>query len=242
MGILDNKISLVTGASKNIGAAIAISLAKEGSTVFINYNSHEDLATNVLKDARKYNPLCEIIKSDVSEFFQVEQMINKIVNKHGKIDILVNNAGINSDKTLEKMEIDSWSKVLDVNLTGVFNVTKCALPHIPDFGNIINISSLSADYCLFGQSNYASSKAAINAFTKSISKELAKRKIRVNAISPGFIDTEMTKQIPLEVRKKYIEMIPLKRFGKSEDITKTLFYILNTDYLTGSIIRITGGL
>ncbi len=101
---------------------------------------------------------------------------------------------------------------------------------------------MSADYCLFGQSNYASSKAAVNAFTKTISKELAKRNIRVNAISPGFIETEMTKQMPLKIREKYIKMIPLKRFGKLEDVTKTIFYILDTDYLTGSIIKVTGGM
>ena len=242
MGILNNKVSLVTGASKNIGSAIALSLAKQGSIVFINYNSNEFLANKLLIELKKYNSLCEIVKADVSNQSQVKQMIFKIIEKHDKIDILVNNAGITLDKTFEKMENDSWSKVVDVNLNGVFNVTKESLPHIPDFGNIINISSLSADYCLFGQSNYASSKAAVNAFTKTISKELAKRNIRVNAISPGFIETEMTKQMPLKIREKYIKMIPLKRFGKLEDVTKTIFYILDTDYLTGSIIKVTGGM
>lgn len=237
-----NKIALVTGASKGIGKSIALTLAKAGCVVYINYHHSSDKAKEVLKLVQNYSPESKIIKANIANIQEVENMIN-IIKKHSKkLDILVNNAGIVRDKTFKKMSLNQWYDVINTNLNGTFNVTKKALEIMPKNSNIINISSIGANICPFGQSNYSASKAGIEAMTKTLAKELAKDEIRVNAIAPGAIDTDMLSTVPFLVKRIMKKRIPLKRFGKPENISKAVMFILDNDYVTGSIIKVSGGL
>ena len=193
--LLKGKVALVTGASQGIGKATAIALAKEGADVIVNYIGTEENAVKVVGEIKKLNANAIAIKADVSNFNEVEDMFNIVREKFKKLNILVNNAGITKDRTLKNMTQEEWQKVIDVNLTGVYNVTKNALPLIEDHGRIISISSIAGLCGNFGQCNYSASKAGIIGFTKSLAKELGKRKITVNAVAPGFIETDLTKDI-----------------------------------------------
>ena len=242
--MLKNKIALVTGASKGIGAAITIELAKSGATVLINYNSSELKAKEVLNEARKYSQNSEIIKCNVSKKEEVVKMVEEIKSKHKKIDILVNNAGITKDRTLKKMSDEEWNEVISTNLNSIFYVTKNTLEIMPEGSSIVNLSSIVGINGNFGQCNYSASKSAIIGFTKSLAKELGKHKIRVNAIAPGFIDTEMTSSIPFITKKIIISQIPLQRMGTTEEVAKLAVFLASdaSGYITGQVIRIDGGL
>ena len=237
------KVVLVTGASRGIGKAIAIELAKNSINVAINYNKDEKEALAVVEEIKKLGVECISIKADVSNFEECAAMIEAIRKKFGALDILVNNAGALSDKTLKNMTKEQWDIVIKTNLYGTFNVTKNALSLIKDNGRIINISSIVGLSGNFGQSNYAASKAGIIGFTKSLAKELGKRKITVNAVAPGFIDTHMTKSIPFIRRKIILAMIPLGRPGLPQDVANLVTFLASdkSSYITGEVICVDGG-
>ena len=242
--MLAGKIALITGASRGIGKAIAIELAKQGADVVVNYNKNEKEALEVVGEIKSIGRKSLAVKADVSSFDEVSRMIDIVKNKFGRIDILVNNAGIIMDKTLQNMSLEEWSSVIKINLNGVYNTTRNALTLMGKGGRIINISSVVALQGNFGQTNYAASKAGIIGFTKSLAKELGKYGITVNAIAPGFIESEMTNKTPF-IRRKIIEwMITLKRAGKPEEVAYAAAFLASEDasYITGQVLCVSGGL
>ena len=242
--ILSGKIALVTGASRGIGRAIAIELARDGADIVVNYHHNEQEAMEVVHEIEKLGRKAVALKADVSEFAQVSKMCSTIKEKFGRLNIIVNNAGITIDRTLKKMSQDEWNKVIDINLGSVYNITRNAVPILEKKSRIINISSVVGLYGNFGQTNYAASKAGIIGFTKSLAKELAKHETTVNAIAPGFIESEMTKKIPFLKKKMVLWMIPLKRIGKAEEIAHLVSFLASekASYITGQVISVSGGL
>jgi len=243
--MLKGKIALVTGASRGIGKAIAMDLSKNGADLIINYYSQgKEEALKTVEDIKKNGKEAIAIPADVGNFDEVSEMFKTIKEKFGKIDILVNNAGIVKDKTLKNMSKEEWGSVINTNLTGVFNVTKHSLEIMPEGSKIVNISSVVGMNGNFGQTNYSASKAGIIGLTKSLAKEVAKKKIRVNAVAPGFVETEMTRDIPY-IRKVIVKMfIPLKRLGSVQDIANVVTFLVSdkSSYVTSQVIRVDGGL
>ena len=242
--MFDDKIALVTGASRGIGKAIAIELAKNGADVVVNYSRDDKAAINVVEQIKNLGRKSIAIKADVSDFDDVANMFNIVKERFGKLDILINNAGVTMDRTLRKMSEEEWGKVIEVNLNSIYNVTKNALQLLEKNSHIINISSIVGMYGNFGQTNYAASKAGIIGFTKSLAKELGKHGITVNAIAPGFIESDMTNKIPF-IRKKIIEwLIPLKRIGLPEEVAYAAAFLASdsASYITGQVISVNGGL
>ena len=242
--MVSKKFALITGASRGIGKAIAIELAKNGFSVVINYNKDEKEAIAVVEEAKKLGVESIAVKADVSKFDDCVMMMDIIKKKFGCLDVLVNNAGALSDKTLKNMAKEQWDFVINVNLNGAFNVTKNALALMRENGRIINISSVAGLLGNFGQTNYAASKAGIIGFTKSLAKELGKRKITVNAVAPGFVETYMTKSIPFLRRRLIMAMIPLGRAGLPEDVANLVAFLASdkANYITGEVICVDGGL
>ena len=242
--ILKNNIALVTGASRGIGKAIALELAKNGADVIVNYNRDEKGAAEVAREISKLGRKCIAIKSDVSNYDDVNKMCNIIKEKFKKLNIVVNNAGITMDRTLKRMSKDEWNNVINVNLNGIYNVTKNVLPLLEKNSRIISISSIIGVYGNFGQTNYAASKAGIIGFTKTLAKEMAKYGTTVNAIAPGFIESEMTNKLSFLRKKVILWMIPLKRTGLPEEVAHFAVFLSseNASYITGQIININGGL
>ncbi len=240
----NKKVALVTGASKGIGKAIAIELAKNNMNIVINYNKDEKEAVNVVEDIKKLGVESIAVKADVSSFEECSKMIEIIRKRFGFLNILVNNAGALMDKTLKNMTKEQWDFVLRTNLDGAFNVTKNALSIIRDNGRIINISSIIGISGNFGQTNYAASKAGIIGFTKSLAKELGKHKITVNAVAPGFVETQMTKGVPFIRKRIILAMIPIGRAGVPEDIANLVAFLASdkASYITGEVICVDGGL
>ncbi len=239
-------VALITGASKGIGAQIARQLAQKGIVVLVNYSSSDDAAIALQQEIRRDGGECELYKFNVADFSQVKTAIDGIIKKYKKIDYLINNAGITSDNLLLKMSEEEFSKVIDVNLKGAFNCTK----HVSrwmiknKFGVIINISSIIGLMGNAGQSNYAASKSGLIGFTKSLAKELGSRNIRVNAIAPGFIETEMTEKLNIIQKKTLVSSIALKRLGSTEDVANLVEFLISEEasYITGETINISGGL
>ena len=240
----ERKVALITGASRGIGKSIAIELAKNNINVIINYYRDEKEAIEVAESIKKLGVDSIYVKADVSRFEECAKMIETIKKKFGHLDILVNNAGALLDKALKNMTKGQWDLVVKTNLDGTFNVTKNCLTLIRDGGRIINISSIVGISGNFGQTNYAASKAGIIGFTKSLAKELGKNKITVNAIAPGYIETNMTKDIPFIRKKIILVMIPLGRTGIPEDVAHLVAFLASdkAGYLTGEVIRVDGGL
>jgi 3-oxoacyl-[acyl-carrier protein] reductase len=243
---LKGRTALVTGGSRGIGRAVALALAEEGADVAVNYVSSESAARGVVEGIGKMGRRAILAQADVSDYPDTFRMAQDVLREFGHLDILVNNAGINSDKTFTKMDHASWRKVLGTNLDGVFNCTKVfvdgMLAHA--YGRVVNMTSVIGQIGNFGQANYAASKAGVAAFTKSLAKELAGKGITVNAVAPGFIETEMVSNIPDKVKNKLLEQIPLKRFGTAEEVARAVVYIVSSDgdYITGAELSINGGL
>jgi len=238
---MKDKVVLITGASGGIGKAIAKKFAAARAEVALNdiAPSEEALKSFSQEIGAKY------FLADVSKLEKVEKMVEEIQKEFGRLDVLVNNAGITQDRTLAKMTKEEWQKVIDVNLTGVFNCSKSALPLlIVNQGNIVNISSLVGQRGNFGQTNYAAAKAGIIGFTKSLAKEVGRLGVRVNAIAPGFIETRLTENLPPEVTETVKKFTPLGRFGKPEEVANLIFFLASdqANFITGAVVNIDGGL
>ena len=242
---LDGKVSLITGSARGIGRAIALAFAKEGAHIVVaDVNLAE--ADKTAKDIEALGGKTLALAMDVTDFTKTEEALNKILDKFGKVDILVNNAGITKDNLLLRMSQQDWDAVINVNLKGTFNCIKAvSRPMIKQrYGKIINIASIIGIIGNAGQANYAASKAGIIALTKTAAKELASRNINVNAVAPGFIQTDMTAKLPEEIKKKMMEVIPLDKFGTPEDVAAVCLFLASEDssYVTGQTIVVDGGM
>lgn len=242
---LKNKVALVTGSSRGIGKAIALTFAKEGANVVINYVKNMQMAEEVVNQIKAFGQHSLAIRADVSDDKQVENMVQEIIDKFGKIDILVNNTGIIRDNTIRKMTKEQWDEVISVNLTSVFNCTKAAINYMreQESGRIINIISVQAQTGVIGASNYAASKSGIVGFTKSAAREVARKNITVNAVALGFFKTGLLYELSEELRESILQKIPMARFGELEEIAKTILFLASDDssYITGQVININGG-
>jgi 3-oxoacyl-[acyl-carrier protein] reductase len=242
---LQDKVALVTGAARGIGREIALTFAQEGADIII-CDVNLELASHTQKEIQGLGRQSLALACDVTNLAQVEEMTNKILDKFKKIDILVNNAGITKDGLLLRMSESDWDTVLNVNLKGTFNCTRAISKVMLKnrTGKIINIASIIGIIGNVGQANYAASKAGIIALTKTTAKELASRGICVNAIAPGFIQTEMTAKLPPEVQEKMLKEIPLGIFGQPRDVANLALFLASSDadYITGQVIVIDGGM
>jgi len=243
---LGGKVAIVTGASRGIGRSIAINLAKCGANVVVNYKKDEKEAYKTLDMIKQAGSVGIVVQGDVSLYSSAERMVQHTLSKMGKVDILVNNAGISKIGLFIDMKEDEWNSIIDVNLKGVLNCTHSVLKHMisKKAGSIINISSMWGNVGAACESIYSASKGAINLFTKSIAKEMAPSNIRVNAVAPGVIDTEMNSWLKDDERKELIKDIPIGKFGKCEDIAKAVCFLAgeSSAYITGQIITVDGGM
>lgn len=241
-----DKVALVTGAARGIGKQIAITLAKEGYNIALNYRTNTDSIVELKNQIENFGVECLLVQGDVSVFEDAERIANETFEKFGRINVLVNNAGITKDMLLLRMKPEDFMNVIDVNLVGTYNMTKNISGYMMKAreGRIINVSSVVGISGNAGQSNYSASKAGIIGFTKSLAKELASRNILVNAVAPGFIETDMTKVLKDEVKEKIAEQIPLRREGKAEEVANVVKFLASDDssYITGQVINIDGGM
>jgi len=241
---LEGQIALVTGASRGIGKAIAISLAKEGAEVIINYSSSLENANKVISEIHSFGGKAYPLQADISSETSVNELIKTILDKNKKVDVLVNNAGITKDGLLMRMKTDDWQKVLDLNLSGVFYCTRAVSRQMlkQKKGRIINITSVVGLMGNAGQANYSAAKAGVIGLTQSAAKEFASRGITVNAVAPGFISTDMTKDLNSEA---ILNAIPLRRFGNPEDVAGAVKFLAadpSAAYITGQTIQVDGGM
>ena len=244
--ILKGKTALVTGASRGIGKAIALQLAAEGAKVAINFAGNTAKAEEVKSEIESNGGEALLVQADVSSAESVEEMVNKVTEKFGKIDILVNNAGITRDGLLMRMKDSDFDEVINTNLKGVFNCTKTVskLMIKQRSGRIVNMASIVAITGNAGQTNYAAAKAGIIGFSKSAAKEFASRGITVNVVAPGFIETDMTAVLPEKVKEAMLKEIPLGRIGEPADIANAVKFLVSdqASYITGQVIRVDGGM
>ena len=239
---MENKVAIVTGGLQGIGKSCALRLAKSGYSIAINDVKDENDAVPCLEDIKTLGVNVFYFKADVTNPEQCEEFVNKVIDKFGRIDVLVNNAGITKDNLFIRMSPKEWEAVININLTGVFNITKPIVKIMMKQrqGSIVNMTSVSGVMGNPGQANYSSSKAGLIGLTKTLAKELATRNVRVNAVAPGFIDTAMTEKLD---REKLTSYIPMARLGKPEEIADTVFFLAETaSYVTGQIINVDGGL
>ncbi|HHT9134919.1 MAG TPA: 3-oxoacyl-[acyl-carrier-protein] reductase [Candidatus Avalokitesvara rifleensis] len=243
---LKGKVAIVTGGTRGIGRAIALELARNGADVAFSYAKNVEKAKEVEGEIKKLGVKALAMQSDVANFNQSKEMVNNAIKELGKIDLLVNNAGITRDKILMMMSEEDWKAVIDTNLSGVFNCSKAAV--VPMMkqrsGSIINITSVSGLVGMAGQTNYSSSKAGIIGFTKALAKEVARRGVRVNAVAPGFIETEMVQALNQKYIDEMLKLIPLGRVGKAEEVARVVAFLASDDasYITGHVINVDGGM
>ena len=244
--MLEGKIALVTGAAKGIGRAIALALAADGATVVVNYNGSKERAEQVVEEIKALGADGMAYQCNVADTAATADMVKEVIKTYGKLDILVNNAGITRDNLIMKMSEEDFDAVIDANLKGCFNTIKAVSRQMlkQRAGRIINITSVSGILGNAGQANYAASKAGVIGLTKTMARELASRGITVNAVAPGFVDTDMTQVLPENVKEAATAQIPLGRFGKPEDIANMVAYLASekASYITGQIISVDGGM
>lgn len=244
--MLENRVALVTGAGRGIGRAIALKLASEGAAVIVNYHGSESKAKEVVSLIEEKGGKAEAFQCNVADFSACGQMMESIIEKYGHLDILVNNAGITKDNLLIKMSEEEFDAVIDTNLKGAFHCMKHVSRQMVKqrSGRIINISSVSGVSGNAGQTNYSASKAGIIGMTKTVAREMAARGITVNAIAPGFIQTDMTEVLSDKIKEAILEKIPMKQFGEPEDIADTALFLASDQakYITGQVICVDGGM
>lgn len=239
---MSENLALVTGGSRGIGKACALHLAQAGYNVVINYAGNEEAANKTVSELEALGVKAEAVKFDISNHDEAQEAVAKIIEKYGRIDVLVNNAGITRDGLFMRMSKENWDAVINTNLTGAFNVTQPAIKVMMKqrSGAIVNMASIVGIYGNAGQANYAAAKAGLIGFTKSLAKELASRNIRVNAVAPGFVQTDMTKSLD---SAQISEHIPLKRLGDADDIAGAVkFLAVDATYVTGQVLQVDGGL
>ena len=241
-----DKCALITGATRGIGKQIAITLAKQGYNIALNYRKENEELENTKKEIEEIGVQVLAVKGDVANFEDCEKFVKQTIERFGQIDVLVNNAGITKDMLLMRMKKEDFEQVIDTNLVGTFNVTKNAVPYMMKArsGRIINISSVVGISGNAGQTNYSASKAGIIGFTKSLAKEIASRNILVNAVAPGFIETNMTDVLKDDVKQEIAKNIPLKRMGTAQDVANVVKFLASDDssYITGQVINVDGGM
>jgi len=246
MGKLTGKAAIVTGASRGIGRAIALKLAEEGAKVAVNYSGSQAKADEVVDLIRQNGGEAFSVQADVANAESVQEMVAQTMEHFGSVDILVNNAGITRDNLLMRMKEDEWDDVMNTNLKGVFICTKAVTRQMMKqrSGKIVNISSIVGVAGNPGQANYVAAKAGVIGLTKTAAKELASRNIHVNAVAPGFITTEMTEELPEEVKGQMLSQIPLGKLGNPEDVAKAVVFLStsDSDYMTGQTLHIDGGM
>ena len=244
-GELEGKVSLVTGASRGLGRSIALKLSTLGAQVAVNYRASDEAAASLAGEIEAGGGEAMLVKADVADAGAVKAMTREIARKWGKIDILVNNAGIVKDNLLPRMPDEAWDEVLNTNLRGAYLCTKFALRYMMDqfWGRIINIASLAGLVGNVGQTNYSAAKGGLIAFTRSVAREVGSRNITANAIAPGFITTEMTDELPQEVKDAILSRIPLKRYGTPNDVAELVAFLASerASYITAQVICIDGG-
>ena len=244
--MLEGRIAVVTGASRGLGKAIALELASKGATVIINYNGSKERAELVQKEIEEKGGVAKAVQCNVADFAECENFIKEVIDEYGKIDILVNNAGITKDGLIMKMSEADFDDVINTNLKGTFNTIRFASRQMMKQrkGRIVNMTSVVGISGNAGQANYASSKAGVIGLTKSMAKELASRGVTVNAVAPGFIETEMTDVLSDEVKEATRKMIPLGKYGKPENIAKAVAFLVSDDaeYITGQVVQVDGGM
>jgi 3-oxoacyl-[acyl-carrier protein] reductase len=243
---LEGKTAIVTGASRGIGREIALALAEAGANIVVNYSGSKERAEDVARQITDMGREAVAYQCDVSNADSVQNMVKETIGRFGRIDILVNNAGITKDNLLMRMKEDEWDAVIDTNLKGVFLCTKAVTRQMmkQKAGRIINIASIVGVIGNPGQANYVAAKAGVIGLTKSAARELASRNITVNAIAPGFITTDMTDELPEDIRESMLKQIPLAKFGEPKHIAKTVLFLASDDaeYITGQTIRVDGGM
>jgi len=245
MSCLREKVAIVTGSSRGLGRAIARELACHGAKVTINYYQHKELAEELLRELQERGCEAICVQAGVAHPDEVQRLVEATLEAFGGIDILVNNAGVNRDRTLRRMSIEEWREVLSTDLDSMFYCTQAVLPHMiaQGGGRIVNMASIVGEMGNVGQANYAAAKAGIVGFTKAAALELARFNITVNAIAPGFIETDMVTSLPEQVQQKLLERIPMGRFGKPEEVAKLCrFLVAEGDYITGATFDINGGM
>lgn len=246
MGKLVGKTAVVTGASRGIGRAIALQLASEGANVVVNFSGSEQKAQQVVSEIEQLGAKAIAVQANVSDSDSVQNLMTAAVEQFGSIDVLVNNAGITRDNLIMRMKEDEWDEVINTNLKGVFLCTKAVTRQMMKqrSGRIINISSIVGVMGNAGQANYVAAKAGVIGLTKTTARELASRNILVNAIAPGFITTEMTDELPEDIKSSMLNQIPLAKLGQPEDIAKAVVFLASDDasYMTGQTLHIDGGM
>lgn len=240
---LSGKTAIITGGGQGIGLASANALHEAGANVVLNYFPDEQNKAVAEKAASALAERVQVVAADVRNLEQMQSMVETTVQKFGSLDMMINNAGILRDRSFKKMSSDEWQDVIDTNLTGVFNGCKAAVESLSENGSIVNVASLSAVTGFFGQANYASAKAGVMTLTKVLSKELARKNIRVNAVAPGVVDTEMGQSIPEENRKVMLANVPLGRFAEPREIGEVVLFLCSelASYVTGQTLHINGG-
>jgi len=243
---LSNRIALVTGGASGIGRYISLELAKQGATVIVNYNTSKDKAQTLITEIETLGGKADAFQANVAVFDEAKKLIDNIIERYGKLDIVVNNAGITDDQLILRMREDQFDRVIDTNLKGVWNICKHAAKPLlkSEAGRIINVSSVSGILGNAGQSNYSAAKAGVIGLTKALAREFAARHVTVNAIAPGFIETDMTKKLPEEAVKTWADQIPLKRFGSPSDVAHAVVFLASeqASYITGHTLMVDGGL
>jgi len=236
---------LITGAAQGIGKSIALLLAQNGANIVVS-DINLERAEETAREIESIGSKAMAVKVDVASLKEVEQMVEAVLEKFGKIDILVNNAGITRDKLILRMTEEDWDAVLNVNLKGTFNCTKVVVRHMAKqrSGKIVSIASVVGEMGNAGQANYSASKAGVIGLTKTIAREFAQRRINVNAIAPGYIETPMTEILPEKVKEELKSLIPMERLGKPEDVAEAVLFLVSeeSNYITGQVLNVNGGI